>query len=208
MRRIFDTEIPKWIFQLPKVEEYWSAELQTLEGHDGLVHSVVFSPDGQLLASGSDDETIKLWDTTTGALQQTFQGHDSWVTSVAFSPDGQWLASGSDDKTIKLWDTATGVLQQTLNVQGSITEINFTADGLYLETNLGAFDVGLLYDGDSPTHSQDGIDICFLGQDWIALRGNKVLWLPPAYRPACVTIRHGRLAMGHASGRVSFFQFY
>lgn len=166
MRRIFDTEIPKWIFQLPKVEEYWSAELQTLEGHD------------------------------------------DWVRSVAFSPDGQWLASGSDDKIIKLWDTTTGVLQQTLNVQGSITKINFAADGPYLETNLGPFDIGLLYDGDSPTHSQESIDICLLGQDWIALRGKKVLWLPPAYRPTYVTIRHGRLAMGHASGRVSFFGFY
>ena len=78
------------------------------------VNSVAFSPDGRLLASGSHDKTVRLWDTATGALQQTLEGHSDWVRSVAFSPDGRLLASGSDDETVRLWDTATGALQQTL----------------------------------------------------------------------------------------------
>ncbi|MEH2311445.1 MAG: ribosome assembly protein 4, partial [Nostoc sp.] len=83
-------------------------ELNTLEGHRSWVSSVVFSPDGQRLASASYDNTIKLWDAATGKPLQTLSGHSSGVISVVFSPDGQRLASASYDNTIKLWDAATG----------------------------------------------------------------------------------------------------
>jgi WD40 repeat protein len=77
--------------------------VRTLEGHTGLVLSVAFSPDGQLLASGSWDDTVILWDVRTGERVRTLEGHTDDVNSVAFSPDGRLLASGSGDGTVILW---------------------------------------------------------------------------------------------------------
>ncbi len=76
-----------------------------LHGHTANVRSVVFSPDGSILASGSKDKTIRLWDTVTHQpLGNPLQGHTDRVTQIAFSPDGKILASSSRDNTIRLWD--------------------------------------------------------------------------------------------------------
>ncbi|AKG22118.1 trypsin-like peptidase domain-containing protein [Calothrix sp. 336/3] len=107
----------------------------TLTGHSNWVSSVAFSPDGQTLASGSLDNTIKIWNPKTGKLITTLTGHSNWVSSVAFSPDGQTLASGSGDKTIKIWNPKTGKLITTLTGHSdSVYSVAFSPDGQTLAT--------------------------------------------------------------------------
>ncbi|KAL2889225.1 Vegetative incompatibility protein HET-E-1 [Ceratocystis lukuohia] len=130
IRRIFAHEEPDWITMKPRVEDEWDACLQTLEGHASCVTSVVFSRDGQRLASASWDKTVKIWDPTSGACLQTLEGHGNYTRSVAFSSDGQRVASGSDDNTVKIWDATSGACLQTLegHEQG-VASVVFSNDG-------------------------------------------------------------------------------
>ena len=80
-----------------------------LHGHPDIVTSVAMSPDGGILATGSGDGSIVLWDAARREPRgEPLKGHTSPVTSIAFSPDGKTLVSGSQDKTIMLWDLASG----------------------------------------------------------------------------------------------------
>jgi len=82
------------------IEKMWPRQLLQLQGHDGEIHSVAFSADGSKIVSGSDDNTIRVWDASTGVeMLSPLRGHDDLITSVAFSADGSKIVSGSDDKT-------------------------------------------------------------------------------------------------------------
>ncbi|CEJ87393.1 hypothetical protein VHEMI04400 [[Torrubiella] hemipterigena] len=112
------------------VSPEWSACIQTLEGHSNPVTSVIFAPDGQSIASGSDDKTVRIWDTVTGSCKHVLEGHSNPVTSVIFSPDGQSIASGSDDKTVRIWDTVTGSCKHVLEGHSyPVTSVIFSPDG-------------------------------------------------------------------------------
>ena len=103
------------------------------------MNAVTFSQDGSLLASGSDDRTVRLWDPRTGQEIQTLKGHTGSVNAVAFSQDGSLLASGSYDDTVRLWDPRTGQEIQTLKGHThSVYAVAFSQDGSLLAS--GSYD--------------------------------------------------------------------
>ncbi len=100
--------------------------IRTLEGHERDVMTVAFDRQGGMLASGSADKTVKLWDARTGELLRTLDGHTQRVNSVEFDPQSGTVASGSDDATIKLWDARSGELLRTLEGHdGSVFSVAF-----------------------------------------------------------------------------------
>jgi WD40 repeat protein len=100
--------------------------LQTLQGHSGWILSIAFSPDGQWLASGSCDRTVKIWSVQDGQCIKTLKAHTNWVWSVAFSPDGQAVASASDDGVIKLWHWQDETCPITLRTKRLYEGMNLT----------------------------------------------------------------------------------
>ncbi|AVH69873.1 serine/threonine-protein kinase [Nostoc sp. 'Lobaria pulmonaria (5183) cyanobiont'] len=99
--------------------------LGTLSGHAWAVLTVAFSPDGQILATGSDDNTIKLWEVNTGQLICTLVGHSWSVVAVAFTADGETLLSASCDKTVKLWRVSTA--EEIVTLSGHVDSVSAVA---------------------------------------------------------------------------------
>jgi WD40 repeat protein/KaiC/GvpD/RAD55 family RecA-like ATPase len=165
----------------------WDAEtgkeLLTLRGHGngpngldifGFVFSVVWSPDGKRLATGSWDHTAKVWDTESGKELLTLRGHSDYVWSVVWSPDGKRLATGSQDGTAKVWDAESG--KELLTLTGhrdGVWSVAWSADGKRLATG-----------------SQDGTAVVWntaSGKELLTLRGQPVAsmaWSPDGERLA------------------------
>src|SRR5262249_51471227 len=100
------------------------------KGHADLVYSVAFSPDGKTLASGSWDNTARIWDVGSGNEKATLKGHTGPIMSVALSADGKTLATGSIDKTVKVWDVTNGTERLTLRGHAhSVYSVAFSPDG-------------------------------------------------------------------------------
>ncbi len=109
-------------------------------GHSSVVMSVSFSPDGQFIASGGSDGTVKLWEKETGLLLRTMTGHSFWAP-VGFSPDGLLIVSSGSEGTVKLWDSATGRLLRTMTAPRSenivdlvetIVSVSFSHNGQHI----------------------------------------------------------------------------
>ena len=116
--------------------------LHTLVGHQAMVWSAAFSPDGSRLATGSLGE-LRLWDVATGRPLTTLIGHNSWVTALAFSPDGRYLASASVQE-VWVWDAVTGkrILQLSGHPQW-VSSLAFSPDSKVLATGGGASDYAI-----------------------------------------------------------------
>jgi WD40 repeat protein/transcriptional regulator with XRE-family HTH domain len=126
-----DGSILMWNLQTGSLSE-WS-------GHDAPVWTVMFNPCGKILASGSHDQTVRLWNVDTHQCLRVLRGHQDGVRAITFNTDGQHLASGSSDQTIRLWDVQTGGCLQVLSGHtGGVFTLAFATNDQQLIS--GSFD--------------------------------------------------------------------
>ena len=166
--------------------------------------SVVYSPDGQHIISGSEDRTIRIWDAETGApVGDPLEGHTDSVWSVAYSPDGQHIVSGSDDSTIRTWDAEahTAASKPLGKHPHSVQSIAYPSDGKHIVS--GSYDDptrvldAFPYPSIRPT-SRNPMHSSFCAKPdkdgWVKdSEGGLLYWVPHDYRrrlhsPAIMTI--------------------
>lgn len=120
------------------IETNTGKQIKEIRGHRSKIASVVFSPNGKTIATGSLDRDIKIWDATTYRELRTITGHGDFVYSVAFTADGKRLLSGSFDRTARIWDVETGKeLSQLKGHKGPVQQAVFARDGSLIATAAG-----------------------------------------------------------------------
>src|SRR5262249_25409226 len=100
-----------------------------LKGHTFWINAVLWSPDGQTLASAGWDQTIRFWDVASGKNTRTLNAGNFGVAALAWSPSGKTLASASGDQMIKLWDVASGQARAILKSSTPIAALAWSTDG-------------------------------------------------------------------------------
>lgn len=122
--QIFDANTGSQLVQLEDPEADRDGDLY--------IRSVCFSPDGLLLATGAEDQMIRVWNINTKQIQVQLRGHTQDIYSLDFSANGRTIASGSGDKTVRLWDVESGTERFKLEIEDGVTTVALSADGHYV----------------------------------------------------------------------------
>lgn len=209
--------------------------LRKLGAHYGRVTAMAFSHDSARLVSvGDGDGSIKVWEVVTskwahfpsreatkGGCLQEFDEHHSIVSQVALSHDSALLAFATFDNTVKIWEVGTGRCLQTLEVGKTLRELSFDpTNRSHLDTEIGPIDLDLDLDPNlDPVPASNAIRMARARQDtareysvspdkmWVVRDAEKLLWVPPEYRPSCLAVARSTVAMGCSSGRVIILRF-
>jgi roadblock/LC7 domain-containing protein len=208
VRKIFVEQVPQAVRILSGRDAEWDACRSVLEGHSDEVNAVVFSPDGHLVASASNDSTVRVWETATGACRSVLEGHSGPVSAVVFSPDGQLVASASTDSTVRVWETATGACHSVLHQPSPVSRITFSPDGRTLHTNVGDLSLPLnLTPFSAILQHQEPSSLTVEGQ-WVFRQTQRFLWLPPEYRNCTSAVCRYMVSLGCTSGRVTLLSLH
>jgi len=180
-----------------------------LNDQPSFVKSVAISVDGKLIALGSRNGIVRIWDVRKGAMLKTsFKGHTGRVNLISFSSNGRWLATGSVDNTVKIWDLDSGTLQQTLAIGELLTELSYGPQDSCLITNIGSIVLDMSSSDTSRELTWSG---CGLKSNaaWITWDGRNLLWLPWEYRSSTVAVRGSMVAIsrGWISDKLFFINF-
>jgi len=182
------------------------------------VASVAFSPDGTIIASGSADASVRVWDTLSGAETLVMRRHERGVASVIFSPDGRWIVSSSFDKTVRVRDAATGISPFHAlrgHPRGDITSVLFSPDGSriifqsdYMSLSWDAATGQRLRSSEQSDHRLSG-SMYVTHQGWIVDSGSdRTLGKLPTMAANSIYVVHERsLAVGMHSGHVLILHF-
>ncbi|OJJ99921.1 hypothetical protein ASPACDRAFT_52471 [Aspergillus aculeatus ATCC 16872] len=219
VRQSFASHLPNWLTGIPRVQGSWGSELHTLEYKGVCASQAVFSQDGSILASFNNDNTIRLWKTSTGQLIQTIPDITSgamMIMALLFSGDGTRCFSSAENGSIIFWDAKTG--EPVEKVSGHTEKVHIlelSPDGRLLAS--GSYDhmVKLWevpsgkYYGSLIFHQGPVTSISFSPDNRLLVSGSMDCMIGLWDVATCTvlrTIRH-MVALGHSSGDVSFIEF-